>query len=479
MTTSTVFQTSQNFYLVGIKGVGMVTLAQCLIDIGKKVTGWDVNQEFVTQPTLDQLAIRVDTSTTANLPEETEVVIYTVAHQGKNHPLVLAAIKRHLPVYSHAQALAWFFNQKSGVAICGVGGKTTVSAMIVWAAIQAKLNLSFSVGVGEIIGLKRTGAFSSDSKFFVAEADEYAANPDEVLAGKDLIPRFAYLQPQVIVCPNLKFDHPDVYRNLEHTKEIFFSFFLRLQPNGTLIYNQDDPNLVELQTKLQALRPDVKFIAFGYSPKAQFQLLNPRVDLGFNQAELKIGQEIFALKLAIPGKYNLMNAAAAAAALITLGLSPQQSFKNLATFRSTGRRCQLIKQDQEVVYYDDYAHHPSEIMAVLTSLKEWYPKKSLVAIFQPHTTSRTKALIDQFAKCFDQADQLILLPIFTSAREKIDEHFSSQDLGRAIKQHNQQIKLSLIENLPAAAELLKQLTGPRVVITMGAGDIYQVHELIK
>jgi len=472
----TTLTTAKHIYLVGIKGVGMTSLAQCLLDLGKIIRGWDVKDEFVTQKILTRLNIKIDHGQNPCLPKETEAVIYTVAHCGSNHPLVVEAKKRQLLVLSHAQALAWLFNQKMGVAVCGVGGKTTVSAMMTWIGKQNNLKPSFSVGVGEITGLKQTGSFNKQSQIFIAEADEYADNPENVLDKTALVPRFSYLKPQIIVCTNLKFDHPDVYKNLEHTKQVFAQFFKNLKPKGTLIYNQDDKNLQAVVNQVAKVRKDITLVSFGFDQKATLKIKNPLVIDGHNQATLQIDDQECLIQLSIPGVYNLLNAAAAAAAFSCLGLPLKKSLESLSKFQSTNRRCQLIKTHSQTIYYDDYAHHPTEVNSVIASLKAWHNNKPLTVIFQPHTVSRTKYLLKQFAQAFDQADRLILLPIFTSAREKVDHHFTSDNLFQAIKKHQPKLKLDSANSLEEASELLKTHQVKGVVLTMGAGNVYEVYD---
>lgn len=475
---STLLDEAKQFYLVGIKGVGMTSLAQCLTDMGKKVTGADVADEFVTQSILDSMQLGIEVGFTQQLPEDTQVVIYSGAHSGKANPLVKQAQARNLPVFSHAEVLGWMFNQKQGLAVCGVGGKSTISAMLAWTLLKLKQKPSFSVGVGKITELTRTGAFQAKSKYFVAEADEYADNPSEAIQGEKLVPRLSFLQPYLIICSNLQFDHPDVYQDFTHTKQVFMEFFHNLKPNGFLICNFDDKQLFSLTKKFVKLRKDMSLLGFGHTAKAQYQLTHSLGQTDLSQASLKFENQTYPLKLLIPGEHNLMNAAAVVTALHALGFDMEQIINELAKFPGVGRRLQLVKQTAEHIFYDDYAHHPTEIVRSLQALKQHHPNLPLVVVFQPHTTSRTKSLLDSFAESFTAADQVILLPIFTSAREKMDASFSTRNLIEKIKQHHPAFSVTLEPDIAAAATQIKKLSSSSVVVTLGAGDVYLLHNLV-
>lgn len=275
----------QNIAMVGIKGVGMTALAQCLLDLKKNIVGFDVMQDFVTAPVLHRRQVQIFDLNT-QLPDSCQAVVYSAAYDPELHPLLLSAKKKQLPIISLAQALAELFNQKDGIAVCGVGGKSSVSGWIMWLLNQLGQKVSGAVGVGGISDLNFTGRWHADGQLFVAEADEYAQNPMAVRRGEAMIPRFAGLEPIVIVCTNLKFDHPDVYHNFDHTKQVFGQFFHQLKPNGTLIYNRDDADLTQLAQTLQSDRPDIQLLGFGQSSQAQVQLI--KYELKQNQPQVTV-----------------------------------------------------------------------------------------------------------------------------------------------------------------------------------------------
>ena len=448
--TATNLTNLKNLYLVGITGVGMTALAQVFKTMGKTVSGWDVANNFVTAEMLKKHQIKVDVSLVkdAKLPANIDAVIYTGAHLGSNNPLVLEAKKRGLPTLTHAQALGEVFNQKLGVAVCGVGGKSTTSAMLAFITHKLKRPQSFHVGVGKINGLDYTGYWSDSSRFFISEADEYAEDPNQVKSGAKLVPRFSYLKPFITIATNLKFDHPDVYKDESQTQAVFYQFFTQIKPDGYLIYNESDQSLSQLVDKLKTERDDITFIPYG---------VDSRIELN------------------LPGKHFRKNATAALIAAELAGYETQEVIKVLKQFRSTGRRLELKAKTTNFIGFDDYAHHPHEIEATLTALRQAYPAYKLTAAFQPHTFSRTEALINEFAQSLTKADEVILLPIFASAREKQGK-ISSQDLVDKIKELDldKPIKLLNTNELTTIIDKLKKQADQKtLLVTLGAGDIYK------
>lgn len=467
---------AQRIHLTGIKGVAMTSLAQCLIDMGKEVTGSDVSEDFVTQQILNKLQIPIFGLNSSELSTlSSELLIYTAAHAGPNNPEVLLAKANNIQTLSHAEALAQLFNAKSGIAVCGVGGKSTVSAMIVWILSQMKVQPSFSVGVGNIIGLNKTGQWNSGSEYFITEADEYVIDP----AQKPPVPRFSFLQPSMIVCTNLQFDHPDVYSNFEETKKAFLQFFLRIKVGGNLIINGDDENLLQLSREVTKQRDDIKITTFGTNPTNNYVISAVHFSPGFTHAQLSFENQIHQLQIPLPGEFNIKNAVGALVAVLKLNIAVIDALQQLQTFRSTQRRFEFKGNKRNIHYYDDYAHHPSEIKAVVQALHQWYPNQRCVVAFQPHTFSRTIALREDFVDALSTAPEVVLLDIFASAREKHTTEISSDHLVDDLKQKYPSISVMNLHSIENLAEFcLTQLRPNDVFITLGAGDIYKVHDMI-
>jgi UDP-N-acetylmuramate--alanine ligase len=468
-----------NFYLVGIKGVAMTSLAQCLVDAGKKVAGSDLAEEFVTQEILNSLPIAIDVGFSTQIPAEIGCVIYTAAHQSQQNPQVIQAKEKGLPVFPQAEAVASLFNQKKGIAVCGVGGKSTTSAMIAWIIEKTGKTASYSIGVGNIPGLNKTGQWISSSEYFVAEADEYVIDPSAPSRNEKITPRFSFLFPTITVCTNLEFDHPDVYRDFKHTQEVYAEFFSQIHQNGALIVNGDNKELLHL-AKMIGSEKKFQVRSFGEESSADVVFHNFQAKEGVSVGYILFEDKQYVIELLLPGKYNMRNAIAAIMAAYAAGIPFEDSIQALQNFRSTKRRAELIGEKNGVHYYDDYAHHPNEVASVIAAYKEWFPHHRLVVAFQSHTFSRTKALFDQFVDSFQKADEIVMIDIFASAREAFDTTISSDLLCQKIEQRFPHIVAKNVKTINALADYCQHNLQPgNIFLTVGAGDIYKVHELIK
>lgn len=470
-----------NFYLVGIKGVAMTSIAQCLRDAGKNITGSDVGEDFVTKRLLDELGSIINIGFDNELPEDIDCVIYTSAHKGIDNPQVQNAIKQNIKTYSQAEALGELFNEKQGLAVCGVGGKSTVSAMITWIMEKTGHKPSFSVGVGDISGINRTGAWRKKSEFFIAEADEYVVDPNAPQKKQEIVPRFFFLKPFVTVCTNLAFDHPDVYRDFKHTKSVYKKFFKNIKKNGTLIFNADNEELFQIILEIRKERDDIKFLSFGESEKANFRLLEYAVGRGKNSGSFSFYNQNknlhYVLTLKIPGRFNILNGLSAIAACYSAGISISDSIDALASFNSTMRRFEYKGEINGIKCYDDYAHHPNEVAAAIQALNEWFPHQRKVIAFQSHTYSRTKKFFDEFVDSFSEAKEVVMINIFSSAREKDDPSVSSTLLCEEIGKRYPSVSAENLGSIEKLEEFFEsELKKGDVFLTLGAGDIYEVYE---
>ncbi len=448
----------------------MTALAQCLLDAGKKVSGSDVAERFVTQEVLESRNLEIDLGFDGMIPSDVDCVIYTAAHQAQDNPQVVQALQKGLVITTHAEALASLFNQKLGIAVCGVGGKSTTSAMIAWMLQKSNLQPSFAVGVGDIIGLGKTGKWSQESLYFVAEADEYVTDPAALKKNQAITPRFSFLEPYITICTNLAHDHPDVYSTFEDTKKAFKSFFQSIKPGGWLIVNGEDLPLLTLAR--DAFHDRLDHLQ-TYAVSAE----TTSFEQGLSKTTLTSGAQ---LVLKLPGTFNIANAVAAIMTVEKIGMSQLQAAASLASFASTSRRCQKIAEIKGVVFYDDYGHHPSEVAQVISAFKDWYPARKLVVAFQSHTFSRTKAFFDDFVTAFKAADEVVMIDIFASAREPFDHSITSTMLCQAISHNFPKIKATNLVTLENLAQYCRTMLLPEsIFLTLGAGDIYKVHELLK
>lgn len=467
-------------YLVGIKGVAMTAIAQLLHDAGKTVMGCDVDEDFVTQEKLAELGIDIDSGFSHPIPDSVDGVIYTAAHGGEENAVVSSAKIQNLPVLSHAEALAELFNaKKDRVAVCGVGGKSTVSAMISWIFEGLQKDVSYSVGVGEIIGLGRSARWTESSSTFVTEADEYATNPEAVKRGANIVPRFFYFSPTIIVATHISYDHPDVYPDFDHTLVVFQDFFGSLSSSGLAVVNSNDLKYVPKKYQKTA-----KTVGTDDTATMRYAMRPEETHAGTTAATLIYDGKEYALKLKVPGTYNVENAAFAILTCQLLGISIEDAIGQLESFKSTKRRFESHGIKNDVTYYDDYAHHPDEIKAAVSALGQWYPDAPKIVAFQPHTYSRTQTLLHEFSHVLGQVENLLLLDIFASARETDNKSISIQDLKKAIvarqttDQNSQKRSVTIVSDYTELASHLESVEPGSIVLTLGAGDIYKVHDLI-
>lgn len=434
-----------HIHFVGIKGVGVAALALCAQDLGIKVTGSDLADVFITDKVLEKRKISFKTNFSAdNLEPRPDLVVTTGAHGGLRNIEVLAAKKMGIPVLTQGEALAEFAKNKITVAVCGVGGKTTTSAMISYILDKVGLKPSYAVGVSEIFGLGYGGKYDNEGKYFVAEADEYVVSP-----GVDDRPKFHLLSPKIIVVTNIAHDHPDIYPKIKDTLSAYQIFFEKLPEDGVLVISSEDKIALSMAKKIN--RKTIIYNPQDFSKK---------------------------LKLRIPGDYNLRNAIAAVSAVSELGVSPKEATSVLADFNGTKRRFEVVGETATgAIVVDDYAHHPSEIEKLIKAAREFYPGKRITIAFQPHTYSRTKALFDDFAKALSQGDRVCLVDIYSSAREKRDDSVSSERLAEAVKKINQNtFYIGSLEN--SGLWLKKNSSKGEVLLTVGAGDIFYIHKEI-
>lgn len=416
---------SKRIYFVGIKGVAMAALAIWAKETGKIVSGSDVGEEFPTDEELKKARIDVhegfdEVHLVAFNPD---LVIYTGAHGGRDNPQVLEAIKRSIASAPHGKALGLAMEGKRQISVAGSHGKTTTTAMIATILTEAGLDPSYAIGCGSIRGLGAAG-HAGKGDWFVAEADEYVTDP-----GHDQTPRFLWQKPEVLVVTNIDFDHPDVYSGLAAVQQSFVA--LQRKSNLT-IANADDP-------ASSVLARGKHVVTFGFS------------------------KNISGWKLQIPGRHNLLNALAAATACKEIGIDEKCIKQGLERFGGTKRRLEKLGEVRGALIYDDYAHHPKEIEATIAAIRDWYPSRRLIVVFQPHTYSRTKALLADFSRVLTQADIALVTDIYASARETQTEEGLAKRLGGLYAPTKKNV----------TEWLTKELKDGDVIVFMGAGDIYQ------
>lgn len=432
-------------HFVGIGGIGMSGLARILHAWGYRVTGSDGTASDITASLqAEGIPVTIGHTDVANAASAALVVITAAVAPG--NPEVDAAIAAGVPVVKRAVILGMLANARRCIAVAGSHGKSTTSGMIATALIHLGANPSYAVGA--VLSATGANAAPGSGRDMVVEADEYDRS-------------FLTLTPDVAIINNIDYDHPDIYSNLESYNAAFVAFAKLCRPGGTLVLAADDPGLHPIRHTLADI-PGIKVATFGENHAVDWRVSGME---GSTVVESPTGNTI-AMPLQVPGLHNARNATAALVALVALGHKPQAAANALGTFTGVGRRFELKGEVNGIVVVDDYAHHPKEVRATLAAARNRYPDRRIVAAFQPHTYSRTKALLDDFATAFADCDIPLILDIYAS-RETDTLGVSSADLVALMPES------TLTAGTPSdAIDTLAALVRPGdLVLTLGAGDI--------
>jgi UDP-N-acetylmuramate--alanine ligase len=437
-----------HIHFVGIGGIGVSGLARMLKDRGYTVSGSDM----AASPVTDELraeGIDARIGHAAANAAGADLVVTTAAAPPAN-PELQAARAAGIPVVKRAAVLGLLARDFRTLAVAGSHGKSTTSGMAAVALERAGLGPGFAVGA--VVPQLGTNARNSRGDYFIVEADEYDYS-------------FLQLDPDVAIVTNIEYDHPDIFPDFQSVLNAFVGFAGRLRQGGTLVVAADDPGCGRL---LAALGPDfgARITTFGAS-YGDWRLAGERSVIG-------PGERTFELSLAVPGRHNRLNALAVLAASDGLGIEPQALLAGLSEFSGVGRRFEILRDDAGLVVVSDYAHHPTEIAATIAAARERFNDRRLFVIFQPHTYSRTKALLDDFAHALDGADEVVLADIY-AARETDDLGVSSASIAGRMSTR------VTATGSPADAALVareRMLPGDAVLV-LGAGDIYQTAALLS
>jgi UDP-N-acetylmuramate--alanine ligase len=470
-------ETAQNIFILGIKGVGMANLAVILKQMGKNVIGSDVAEEFITDETLSAHDIEViNDFSSVSVPANIDLFIYSAAHQGTQNPQARAAAQRDIPVVAQTVVLGELMQKfQNAIAVSGCHGKTTSSALMAYALEKLDVDPSFFIGTS-MFQDKFAGEYD-EQKYFVIEADEYGVDPPQ-----DKTPKFLHLKPTHILCLNIDFDHPDIYKDIEATKRAFFSFFTKIPP-PKLYLNADNMELMDTVKNI----PRTAYTTFGFDKTANYQIQNPVIEEFFSQFELFSSREqknLGIFQISLFGMQNISNAAGVVSVLLSLGFEPEAVKKAVMNFSGVKRRFEKITEENGFLLFDDYGHHPEEIVQTIASAKARFKDHRVVVIFQPHTYSRTNALKYDFVDALATADCAIVTPIFASAREKPeDTPITSEDLVAHAESKGITSIFSYQTNEQLLSLLKEKLQKGDIIFTMGAGDVYKLKngiiELIK
>ncbi len=445
----------KRIHFIGIGGAGMGGIAEVLLHQGYEVTGSDISQNAMVQR-LKNLNAKIFPEHKAENISGADVVVTSTAITQDN-PEVVAAHQARIPVIPRAQMLADLMRSKQGIAIAGTHGKTTTTSLVTALLTEAGLDPTFVIG-----GLlKSAGAHArlGKSAFFVAEADESDAS-------------FLYLYPQIAIVTNIDADHLGTYGgDFNRLCDTFIEFLHRLPFNGLAIICADDPIIRELIPRIA--RP---IITYGFSEEADIRITEFQ-PVGFHSRFKLSGSNLPELEiiLNLPGTHNVLNAAAACIVALQVGVAHSAIQQATQQFSGVGRRLQVHTELQvpggEVLLVDDYGHHPREISVTWAAIRQAWPERRLVVVFQPHRYTRTQDLFAEFVEVLSQGvDQLILLDTYSAGESPIPGA-DGQTLFEAVQKRSQTNPL-FVPKLEALTEILNRVLRPGdVLLTQGAGNI--------
>ncbi len=426
------FAKIEKVYFIGIGGIGVSAIARMMLAEGKTVRGSDTSPSMITLE-LEKAGAHIDIGQDVHfIDSDTDLVIYTIAIAEYDKPLLEKLQASSVPIISYPEALEIISKNKFTIAVSGTHGKTTTTAMIAHAMIEAKLDPT--VIVGSMMLDVKSNFIAGKSNYFLAEACEYRRS-------------FLHLHPTILVITNIDADHLDYYKNLVDIENAFGELAERIPVDGYLICNTADTRLASVIARCKGTVVD--YMEYGDSP----------------------------IDLSLPGKHNQQNAMAALSVLATLGVAEETTRGALETFAGTWRRFEYKGMlNSGALVYDDYAHHPNEIRALIAGVKEEYPGLDIVLVFQPHLYSRTKSLFSDFVDSFTGVSEALFAPIYP-AREPFDPSISSHMIAEALTKKGVDAR-SFDSFASIASYLAETATDHDIIITVGAGDIFQVADSI-
>ena len=476
----------EKIFFVGIKGVGNAPLAIIAKEAGYEVAGSDIGEEFITDlyllkkniPLFEGFEKKDIEDFFGSTNKKNCLVVTTGAHKGFDNAQAVYAKENGITVLTQGQALAGMMSGEllgrqglQSIAVAGSHGKTTISSLLATTMKAMGLEPSYSVGTGEVFPLGAPGHFG-EGNYFVAEADEYVSEPVY-----DRVPKFLYQRPDFAIFNNVDFDHPDQFESLEDVKDAFFEFAHNIKSGGKLFVCGDD---LYLKTFKEKVNKDIVVIAYGEGKDNDY-VISKIVSHGMSSqfTVSKKGAELGVFELGVAGRHNAKNALSVVAFLAELGYDASQIRICLKAFEGTKRRSEIVGHTKGgALLIDDYGHHPIEISTTINAVKEAYPGKKLICVFQPHTFSWTKALLPDFGRSFSKADKLLLLPVFKSLRDTEKDTLSQEEFVDA---HAQNVDTQFFEKFEDVVEYISKnyASNDYVVLTIGAGDVYKIAYSLK
>lgn len=441
----------KHIHFIGIGGIGMSGIALVLSGMGYKISGSDAKLNDITKKIEEEGGRVFEGHKASNIGPRTGLVVYSSSIT-RDNPEFAVALDRGLPVAQRAEMLAELFNRKDGIAISGTHGKTTTTSLV--SVMLAKCGMDPTAIIGGEIDLFKGNARLGSGRHFVAEADESDAS-------------FLHLNPLYSVITNVELEHLDYYRTLDDVLSSYAAFAHNTRPGGAVYYCEDDAN-----AKTALARYAGRKESFGFSEAADIRpagITMNEFSTAFNCVYK--GRTLGKAELQIPGRHNVLNALASILVGLNLGLSFEEASAAIKDFKGTKRRFHLRANAGGIMLIDDYAHHPTEIRAVLDACRNWKDKR-VIAIFQPHRYTRTLLLADDFGRCFSGVDKLILTDIYAASEAPI-EGVSVRNIYDRVRDNGIADVVMMQKNAIADYVMGIKKAGDMIVV-LGAGDIKNV-----
>lgn len=449
----------KQIHFVGIGGAGMCGIAEVLLNQGYKISGSDIRESDVTRR-LAKMGAEIFIGHNESNVRNVDVVVSSSAVDETN-PEIKAALETRLPVVRRAEMLGELMRYRHGIAVAGTHGKTTTTSLIASVLAAAEKDPTFVIG--GLLNSAGTNARLGESRYLVAEADESDAS-------------FLHLQPMISVITNIDADHMDTYDgDFSKVKQIFVEFVHNLPFYGVAVVCGDDENIQEILPRLSR-----STITYGFGEENDYQAYNVQQSestLQFNVRNKSTGLDI-PLKLNMPGRHNVLNATATVAVAIDEGVDPKAIALGLENFTGVGRRFEIYGEfaigenadEETVMLVDDYGHHPTEVQATIKAVRDGWPERRLLMIYQPHRYSRTRDLFEDFVDVLSGVDQLVLLEVYPAGEEPIPGADGRQ-LSRSIRNRGL-VDPIFVESIDGVPAVLGDVVRPGdIVITQGAGNV--------
>ena len=450
------FESIHHVHIVGIGGIGISAIAKLLVHKGISVSGSDMMSSSITQE-LEQRGVKIFSGhALEHISEKTDLLLYSPAVLETN-PEPQMAKERDIPQMSYPEVLGELSKEYSTIAVCGTNGKSTTTAMLGLILEAAGYDPTVIVG-SKVASFPDGNLRLGKGRFLVVEACEHQAH-------------FLHMHPEMIVVTNIEEDHLDYYRDINHIRETFQAFVDKRKGKGLVVWNADDPQSQKLVLD--------RGISYGHE-EGDYHFYDRETSAGKQWAEIQSTvdgreQSLEKLELRVPGVYNLMNALAAQTAAMELGVPLEIIQKTLEIFPGIWRRFERIGMWHGAEIISDYGHHPTAITQTREGIREFFPGKRLVHVFQPHQHARTKMLFNEFVESLVGSDILILSEIYYVPGRTDAQDISSGDLMDAIKKRSPHQVIHYAKDTESAEMLLRELVREEdIVLIQGAGDIDKV-----